>query len=144
MAYSHVKAMLILKKELSKNFSKLTFDYETDKDFSKASARGVTLGKLDDDVLLMFDLRKNGRVTFRVVFDKIDESPATLALVNKFNRENLYFCAFIRSDGFLEFANSTIYSKEKEVSGHATFFMNRFLDLIDDDTIKALSACTHA
>ncbi len=141
MALNLKKALAYMKKDLSKNFGKLDFEYENegDKIIAKAS---VTLKRFDDGIFVKFVGTDKGLILGTAVFDKLEPSYDAFSLINNYNDNHIYFKAFIRDDGYLVFENARFYCDEKEFVDYASDFLGRLIDLQDEDDIQQLTSMT--
>ena len=138
------KAQVFIKKELDKEWSKLTFKYEMEKDCLSVTNSHLTLNNHTDDITIAINIYSGGMARFRAVFDKADASNTTmLSLLNQFNRENAFFTAFIRNDGYLELRNVIAFYSEKDLQKYTSEFMIRLARLADDATLQKITAMTH-
>ena len=87
------KAQQYIEKVLKKEWGKLSFTYELDKDSLDVTNSHLTLNNHTDDITIAINIYSGGMANFRAVFDKADMTGNMLALINQFNRENAFFCA---------------------------------------------------
>ena len=139
------KALAIMKKDLQKTWSKLTFKYQVvDKDEIKITSN-VTLKNVDDSILVVINAYGNGNCSFRVVFDKIVKTGEALYLVNQFNDDNYFFKGFIRDDDYLEFKHVTVCYDLKNLKTYASDFLYKVANqLPENDAVVKLGALTSA
>jgi hypothetical protein len=143
MALNMKKALAFVEKDLDKNWSNITFSYsQEDKESIKVTA-DVTLNGFDDGIMLIINGHTDGATAFRAVFDKLEATPQSLQLLNKFNDENIYFKAYIRDDGYLELVHFCITYDESAYKESASEFLWRVLKLDEYESMKQLSALTN-
>ena len=137
------KAQQYIEKVLKKERGKLTFTYEIDKDSLDVTNSHLTLNNHTDDITIAINIYSGGMANFRAVFDKADPTLEMFNLINQFNRENAFFCAFIRKDGYLELHNEIAFYDEKTLQKYTNEFMIRLARLADNTTLQQITALTH-
>ena len=142
MALNMKKAMAFLKKDLSKNWGKLDFEYTFEENGIKAVASDITLNGFDDNIMLIIRGYEGGGFVCRAVFDKIDKTPHALDLLNTFNDNSAFFKAFIREDGYLELYHFFVCYDVKVYKEYGSEFLCRAADLNKDDTMVELASLT--
>ena len=138
------KTQQYIEKVLKKEWGKLSFTYELDKDSLDVTNSHLTLNNHTDDITIAINIYSGGMANFRAVFDKADMTGNMLALINQFNRENAFFCAFIRKDGYLELRNVIAFYDEKVLEQYTNEFMIRLARLADNTTLQQITALTHS
>lgn len=136
------KVLTLVRKQLDKEWGKISFEYSTTKDEVNATAN-LTLNNHDDDIRAIITAYPGGGAVFRAVFDRIDKSPEVLNLLNDFNHDNPFFNAFIRNDGYLELRHFFICYEENMFKSYAGEFMTRLARLADDEYLQKLTRYTH-
>ena len=146
MALDVYKAMKYLKKGLTENWSKISFDFkiegEEDNERARATA-DVTLNGFDDDIHLVFTARSGSGVDFNAVFDKLDLTNEVMMLLNEFNENEFYFKLYVRNDGYLNINHDFICDDESMLEDYVGECLSRLADLSDDDIMQVLTAHTH-
>lgn len=143
MAYNLSKIRGLIKKELKRDWKKLSFEYLLSKDELRVTTN-LKLCYHEDDIQVIFHIYSGGMATYRAVFDKMDKNLETLNIVNDFNRTHTFFTAFVRSEGYLELRNAFAYFSEKHFQSCSGEFLSRLADLADDKYLKELTAKTSA
>lgn len=128
------KAMQLLEKYFKKEWSKITFNYKLESEKFQITA-DVTLKGFDQDLLLVIDGYEGGGASFRVVFDKFNDTADLYEKMNKFNDENLFFKAFLRNDGYFELKHFIVMYDVNTYSDYGNEFLHRVLKLNEFDTL---------
>ncbi len=137
------KAMTLVRKELERDWNKLTFTYKAERDEATAQATGVTLNNHDDDISVLITVYSGGGSVFRAVFDKIEKTNEVLALLQQFNYDDPFFKAFVRDDGYLELRHYFVCYEVNMFKNYAGEFMSRLAGLADDKNLQNLTRYTH-
>ena len=94
MEFNLNQVMQLIKKDAAQNLSVLDLEYSIEGDLLTVSGTaGYTNPDCDFDILFM--VWDNGDCDFGANFGKIEESLATLKIINKFNAVNTPFRAYI-------------------------------------------------
>lgn len=148
MEFDVYKALKQFRATLTKDWTKLTFDYEIkgdgDKEKAVATATGVSLNGLDDDITIIFAANKSGVVQFRAVFDKIDATNEVLNLVHEYNRTAYFFKMFVRDDEYLEIQQSFICYDPIDIDEYIGECMARLINTNKNELVKTLTQYTHS
>ena len=148
MEFDVYKALKQFRATLTKDWAKLTFDYEIkgdgDKEKAAATATGVSLNGLDDDITIIFSANKSGVVQFRAVFDKIDATNEVLNLVHEYNRTAYFFKMFVRDDEYLEIQQSFICYDPIDIDEYIGECMARLINTNKNELVKTLTQYTHS
>ena len=136
------KIMSSMKKNLSKEWGKIDFDYKLEKDELTISAN-LTLNNHDDDIQVAINIYEGGGSNFRAIFDKLEKTEYTYKLVNEFNDDDPFFKAFIRNDGYLELTNFFICYEPDQLEAYGNEFLLRLAELADNEILKQLTRLTH-
>lgn len=117
------------KKALVKFFSetKLSFDYEIQESCLQAKAKGVSLGDLDDDILIIVSVYENDAVSIEFIFDKITERTQALELINEINRASAWMKSYIDSKGFLVVQHSILSTFDEDALIEAVSFILNYV-----------------
>lgn len=141
------KALRQFKTTLTRDWTKLTFECEIkgdgDRERACATASGVSLNGLDDDISIIISAHKFGLVQFRAVFDKIDATNEVLNLVHEYNRTAYFFKMFVREDGYLEIGQCFICYDIADIDDYLGECMARLANVNKNDIVKTLTQYTH-
>ncbi len=97
----------------------------------------VTLKAYGDrgSILLTIDVYESNTLIFNFVFDKLPVNNYTLQLVHNFNRDNIWFRAFIRNDGYLVLAHTGCEVDENTILP----YMKGIINALTSDSITNLA-----
>ncbi len=143
MSLNIKKVLQMIRKEIEKEWSQLTFEYEVESDEVSASAN-LTLNHHDDDIRAIITAYPGGGCVFRAVFDKIEKTTDILNYLNDFNYDNPFFNAFIRDDGYLELRHFFVCFEEAMFKSYAGEFLSRLARLADNEYLQRLTQFTHS
>lgn len=142
MSLNIKRVMSFVKKELDREWSKIGFEYLVEEREALAAAN-ISLSGMDDDIKIIISAYPGGGAVFRVIFDLIDETPAVLSLLNKFNSDSPFFNAFIGKEGYLELRHFFICYEENMFKSYPSEFMVRIAQLSENEYIRELTRYTH-
>ncbi len=135
------KVLRLMRQQIDTEWSKLTFEYCLDKEEVGAQAE-VTLDNHEDDILVIIRVYAGGGADFRAVFDKKDKTPEILSLLNDFNKNNSFFTAFIRDDGYLELEHYFVCYEEAMFKSYAGKFLSKLANLSNNEDLQNLTQHT--
>ncbi len=137
------KVLVLMRRQLDKEWGKIDFEYSSSKDEVSATAN-LTLNNHDDDIRAIITAYPGGGAVFRAVFDKIEKTSEVMSLLNDFNYDNAFFKAFIRDDGYLELRHFFICFEANMFKSYGGEFMSRLARLADNEYLKKLTRYTHS
>ena len=105
-----------IKRFLNKELG-LDFEFERKDDRLRATNE-LTLRGHDDNIYVAIDMYESGSFGVDFVFDKLEENPQTLALINEFNRNSVWLTAMIRDDGYLVLRYNVMAGTVDDLAGN--------------------------
>ena len=120
----------------------ISFQCDRQEDHFIIYANEVTLNNHDDDIRIEIAVNDGGGATFYAVFDKLDETPTTLRLLNEFNEDTLFFSAYIGSKGYLTLRHFTIWNDPKELKAFANEALSRLGGMADNEILQRITKYT--
>ena len=112
-----------IKRFLNKELG-LDFEFERKDDRLRATNE-LTLRGHDDNIYVAIDMYESGSCGVGFVFDKLEENPQTLALINEFNRNSVWLTAMIRDDGYLVLRYNVMAGTVDDLAGNIRGIMNQ-------------------
>ena len=100
------------------------------------------LPNLKGEITTGVKIRADGVAQFRAIFEKLDATPEALALVNRYNADSLFFCAYIREDGNLELNHFARIFDPETVVPYTREYLKQFYHLSDEPLVRRLSQLT--
>lgn len=130
--------------ELKREFGDLGFrkQYINKDNVLELYIESITLGDYKDSIRISLELSKGSMAYFSFSFDYLEKNLETLALINTFNANNLFFKAFIHDRGYLVLENNYAVYSEEEFANQCVQFMLRGNRLAEDKNLQALTALT--
>lgn len=121
-----------------KNFA-TSPEYSCDEDILKISFH-TQLGDLDDDVYVGIHVYPNGGFIVDYIFDRFDLNVDTCEFINQYNRNVLFFKAFVNENEYLEIAATTMESKDEDDVFHKIVYLMNYI--VNDDNYEFLKPLT--
>ncbi len=141
------RAGKLIMKKLEREWGKLDFDTGYDKTndgmpFFYIKHRNLSIKNHDDDILFQAFCFESGRFNFYLTFDSIEKDKTSFSLINKFNMNADYFCAYINSDGFLELKYQGCPMNEEDCPLLVNEILSTIADLADNGILQSLTELT--
>ena len=131
-----------IKRFLNKELG-LDFEFERKDDRLRATNE-LTLRGHDDNIYVAIDMYESGSFGVDFVFDKLEENPQTLALINEFNRNSVWLTAMIRDDGYLVLRYNVMAGTVDDLAGNISGIMNQLTTDKIGAVLKPLTQLTHS
>lgn len=131
-----------IKRFLNKELG-LDFEFERKDDRLRATNE-LTLRGHDDNIYVAIDMYESGSFGVDFVFDKLEENPQTLALINEFNRNSVWLTAMIRDDGYLVLRYNVMAGTVDDLAGNIRGIMNQLTTDKIGAVLKPLTQLTHS
>ena len=131
-----------IKRFLNKELG-LDFEFERKDDRLRATNE-LTLRGHDDNIYVAIDMYESGSFGVDFVFDKLEENPHTLALINEFNRNSVWLTAMIRDDGYLVLRYNVMAGTVDDLAGNIRGIMNQLTTDKIGAVLKPLTQLTHS
>lgn len=131
-----------IKRFLNKELG-LDFEFERKDDRLRATNE-LTLRGHDDNIYVAIDMYESGSFGVDFVFDKLEENPQTLALINDFNRNSVWLTAMIRDDGYLVLRYNVMAGTVDDLAGNIRGIMNQLTTDKIGAVLKPLTQLTHS
>mgnify|MGYP002802863594 FL=1 len=131
-----------IKRFLNKELG-LDFDFERTDDRLRATNE-LTLRGHDDNIYVAIDMYESGSFGVDFVFDKLEENPQTLALINEFNRNSVWLTAMIRDDGYLVLRYNVMAGTVDDLAGNIRGIMNQLTTDKIGAVLKPLTQLTQS
>ena len=131
-----------IKRFLNKELG-LDFDFERTDDRLRATNE-LTLRGHDDNIYVAIDMYESGSFGVDFVFDKLEENPQTLALINDFNRNSVWLTAMIRDDGYLVLRYNVMAGTVDDLAGNIRGIMNQLTTDKIGAVLKPLTQLTQS
>lgn len=131
-----------IKRFLNKELG-LDFEFERKDDRLRATNE-LTLRGHDDNIYVAIDMYESGSFGVDFVFDKLEENPQTLALINEFNRNSVWLTAMIRDDGYLVLRYNVMAGTVDDLAGNIRGIMNQLTTDKIGAVLKPLTQLTQS
>ena len=131
-----------IKRFLNKELG-LDFNFERTDDRLRATNE-LTLRGHDDNIYVAIDMYESGSFGVDFVFDKLEENPQTLALINDFNRNSVWLTAMIRDDGYLVLRYNVMAGTVDDLAGNIRGIMNQLTTDKIGAVLKPLTQLTQS
>ena len=131
-----------IKRFLNKELG-LDFDFERT-DARLRATNELTLRGHDDNIYVAIDMYESGSFGVDFVFDKLEENPQTLALINDFNRNSVWLTAMIRDDGYLVLRYNVMAGTVDDLAGNIRGIMNQLTTDKIGAVLKPLTQLTQS
>ncbi len=131
-----------IKRFLNKELG-LDFEFERKDDRLRATNE-LTLRGHDDNIYVAIDMYESGSFGVDFVFDKLEENPQTLALINDFNRNSVWLTAMIRDDGYLVLRYNVMAGTVDDLAGNIRGIMNQLTTDKIGAVLKPLTQLTQS
>ena len=131
-----------IKRFLNKELG-LDFEFERKDDRLRATNE-LTLRGHDDNIYVAIDMYESGSFVVDFVFDKLEENPQTLALINEFNRNSVWLTAMIRDDGYLVLRYNVMAGTVDDLAGNIRGIMNQLTTDKIGAVLKPLTQLTQS
>ena len=131
-----------IKRFLNKELG-LDFEFERKDDRLRATNE-LTLRGHDDNIYVAIDMYESGSFGVDFVFDKLEENPHTLALINEFNRNSVWLTAMIRDDGYLVLRYNVMAGTVDDLAGNIRGIMNQLTTDKIGAVLKPLTQLTQS
>ena len=131
-----------IKRFLNKELG-LDFEFERKDDRLRATNE-LTLRGHDDNIYVAIDMYESGSFGVGFVFDKLEENPQTLALINDFNRNSVWLTAMIRDDGYLVLRYNVMAGTVDDLAGNIRGIMNQLTTDKIGAVLKPLTQLTQS
>ena len=131
-----------IKRFLNKELG-LDFEFERKDDRLRATNE-LTLRGHDDNIYVAIDMYESGSFGVDFVFDKLEENPQTLALINEFNRNSVWLTAMIRDDGYLVLRYNVMAGTVDDLAGNIRGIMNQLTTDKSGAVLKPLTQLTQS
>lgn len=131
-----------IKRFLNKELG-LDFEFERKDDRLRATNE-LTLRGHDDNIYVAIDMYESGSFGVDFVFDKLEENPQTLALINEFNRNSVWLTAMIRDDGYLVLRYNVMAGTVDDLADNIRGIMNQLTTDKIGAVLKPLTQLTQS
>ena len=131
-----------IKRFLNKELG-LDFEFERKDDRLRATNE-LTLRGHDDNIYVAIDMYESGSFGVDFVFDKLEENPQTLALINEFNRNSVWLTAMIRDDSYLVLRYNVMAGTVDDLAGNIRGIMNQLTTDKIGAVLKPLTQLTQS
>ena len=122
------------KKNLEKLFKSLGLDFDFDENFDSngndrlKATNSITIENYDDDITVIIEYYPSGLCDVRFVFDQLDKSHESFALLNAFNNGVYGLKAYVRGDGFLEISSEAENVYDDQIADFVNTAFNNILN----------------
>ena len=131
-----------IKRFLNKELG-LDFEFERKDDRLRATNE-LTLRGHDDNIYVAIDMYESGSFGVDFVFDKLEETPQTLALIIDIKRNSVWLTAMIRDDGYLVLRYNVMAGTVDDLAGNIRGIMNQLTTDKIGAVLKPLTQLTQS
>ena len=97
----------------------------------------------DDDIYCQFRFYEDGLVSYCFTFDKLEESADVLQKINNFNKNVVFFKAYLE-DGFLRIDHVCYEMNEKTLEEYTKGIFRQMIAEKTKEYLRPLTALTHS
>jgi len=103
----------------------------------------ITMNGFDDDIYCQFRFYEDGLVSYCFTFDKLEESADVLQKINNFNKNVVFFKAYLE-DGFLRIDHVCYEMSEKTLEEYTKGIFRQMIAEKTKEYLRPLTALTHS